>query len=155
MTEFEIRDPDFEQKVKDSFSRQAFMEYLNASLGLITPGYCEISLPYKKELSQQHGYFHAGVIGTIADNCGGYAAYSLMSPGASVLTVEYKLNLVAPGDGEQIVGRGRVLKSGRTLTICNVEVFAVKEGVEKLCATALMTVMTMAGKPDTAASVSQ
>jgi len=128
------------------------MGYLNARLGEISPGCCEISLPYKKELSQQHGYFHAGVIGTIADNCGGYAAYSLMPPSASVLTVEYKLNLVAPGDGEQIIGRGKVLKSGRTLTICNVEVFALKQGVEKLCATALMTVMAMHGKPDTAPS---
>ncbi len=152
MTSFEVRDSDYEQKVRESFSRQAFMEHLNASLGVIKPGYCEISLPYKKELSQQHGYFHAGVIGTIADNCGGYAAYSLMPPSTSVLTVEYKLNLVSPGDGEQIIGRGRVLKSGRTLTICNVEVFAVKQGVEKLCATALMTVMTMHGKSDTAPS---
>jgi len=113
-----------------------------------TPGYCEIQVPYKRELSQQHGYFHAGVIGTLADNSGGYAAFTLMPSDASILTVEYKLNLMAPGDGELLISRAQVIKPGRTLTICRPEVFVVKNGVQTMCATALMTLMALHGKPD-------
>jgi len=152
MGSFKAQDIAFEKKVRESFDRQSFMDFIHAEISDIKPGFCEIQLPYKAELSQQHGYFHAGVIGTIADNCGGYAAFSLMPAGASVLTTEYKLNLVAPGDGERLIGRANVLKAGRTLSICETKVFAVKNGVEKLCAVSLMTVMTMHGKPDTAIS---
>lgn len=148
MPSFKYFDPDYEEKVRSSFSRQPFMNYISATVTDVKPGYCEIRLAYKKELSQQHGYFHAGVIGTVADNCGGYAAYSLMPPGTSVLTVEYKLNLIAPGDGDSIIGRSNIVKAGRTLSICNTEVFVVREGAEKLCATSLMTVMSMVGKSD-------
>lgn len=148
MKSFEPLDLDYEKKIKESFSRQAFMDFINAELAEVKPGYCEIHLPYKKTLLQQHGYFHAGIIGTISDNCGGYAAFSLMPVGASVLTVEYKMNLVAPGDGELLIGRAKVIKPGRTLTICSTEVFVVKNGDEKLCATSLMTVMAMHGKTD-------
>ena len=153
MNSFEPLDLNYEKKIKESFSRQEFMHFINAELVEVKPGYCEIHLPYKKELSQQHGYFHAGIIGTISDNCGGYAAFSLMPAKASVLTVEYKMNIVAPGDGELLIGRAKVIKPGRTLTICNTEVFVVKNGAEKLCATSLMTVMTMYGRADTPSSL--
>ena len=149
MNSFEPLDKNYEKKIKESFSRQPFMDFINAKLVEVKPGYCEIHLAYKKDLCQQHGYFHAGIIGTIADNCGGYAAFSLMPPKASVLTVEYKINLVAPGDGERLVGRAKVIKPGRTLTICDTSVSVVKNGIEKLCATSLMTIMTMHGKADT------
>ena len=145
---FTPSDPDFENKVRDSFSRQVFMGFIGAKLVEVRPGYCEIQVGYKKELSQQHGFFHAGVIGTIADNSAGYAAYSLMPADSSILTVEYKLNLVAPGDGALLIGRAQVIKPGHTLTICKSEVFAVKNGVEKLCATSLVTLMEMKGKSD-------
>jgi uncharacterized protein (TIGR00369 family) len=145
---FEPLDPNFEKKVRESFSRQHFMNFIGAKLVEVRPGYCEIHLPYKKDLSQQHGFFHAGVIGTIADNSGGYAAYSLMAADSSILTVEYKLNLIAPGDGDLLIGRGQVIKPGRTLTICRAEVFAVKHGIERLCATSLITLMAMVGKVD-------
>lgn len=145
---FEPKDPCYEAKVRDSFARQQFMTTLGAQLTGLTPGLCVISLPYCEALSQQHGFFHGGVVGTLADTCGGYAAYSLMPPECSVLTVEYKLNLLVPGEGEQLIGRGRVVKPGRTLTICQSEVFAVRDGQEKLCATALVTLMCMAGRSD-------
>lgn len=148
MAPFEPVDPDYEKKVTDSFAGQPFMNFINAQLVAVKPGYCEIHLPYKNDLCQQHGYFHAGIIGTISDNCGGYAAFSLMPAGASVLTVEYKMNLVAPGDGELLIGQAKVIKPGRTLTICRTEVFVIKKGTQTLCATSLMTVMTMAGKRD-------
>ncbi|MEH6825648.1 MAG: PaaI family thioesterase [Motiliproteus sp.] len=128
------------------------MELIAAELTDVQPGYCEIQLPYKKELSQQHGYFHGGIIGTIADNCGGYAAYSLLPEGTSILTVEYKINLVAPGNGERLIGRAKVIKPGRTLMISSTEIFVVSNGVEKLCATSLMTLMAMHGKSDQPAS---
>jgi len=145
---FKSLDPNYEMKVRKSFLRQGFMKFIGAKVVEVKPGYCEIHLPYKKELSQQHGFFHAGVIGTIADNTGGYAAYSLLGAESSILTVEYKLNLVAPGDGDLLIGRARVVKPGRTLTICKSEVFVVKKGIEKLCATSLMTLMAMTGMAD-------
>ena len=145
---FKPLDPNYETKVRESFARQQFMSFIGAKLVEVRPGYCEIHLPYKKELSQQHGFFHAGVIGTLADNVGGYAAYSLMAPDSSIFTVEYKLNLIAPGDGDLLIGRGQVIKPGRTLTVCRTEVNVVKNGVEKLCATSLMTLMEMVQKTD-------
>jgi uncharacterized protein (TIGR00369 family) len=149
MSTFNCLDEDYENKVRASFNRQPFMDHISAKLIEVKPGYCEIHLPFKSEISQQHGYFHGGIIGTVADNCGGYAAFSLMPAGASVLTTEYKLNIVAPGDGELLIGRAKVIKPGRTLTVCLTEVFVVKNGVEKLCATSLMTLMAMHGKKDT------
>ncbi len=90
------------------------------------------------------------MIGTLADNTSGYAAYTLMRADASVLTVEYKLNLLSPGEGELLIARGAVVKPGRTLTVCRSDVVVVKDGVEKLCAIAVVTLMQMAGKADTA-----
>jgi uncharacterized protein (TIGR00369 family) len=145
---FEPLDPNFEQKVRDSFSRQKLMDTIGARINKIAPGYCEIHLNYIADLTQQHGFFHGGIIGTIADTSAGYAAYSLMPAGDSVLTVEYKLNLVAPGDGNRLIARGHVVKPGRTLTIAKADVWVLKDGIEKLCATTLVTLMRMAGKAD-------
>ncbi|MGH8751535.1 MAG: PaaI family thioesterase [Burkholderiales bacterium] len=148
MKAFQAVDPDFEARVRGSFKRQQVMDFLGAEMGALGPGYCEIRLPYKRDLSQQHGYFHGGVIGTIGDSAGGYAAYTLMPAAASVLTVEYKMNLLAPGDGELLIARGQVIKAGRTLVIARAEVSVVKQGQETLCATLLQTLMTMQGKSD-------
>jgi uncharacterized protein (TIGR00369 family) len=147
MTAFETRNPDFERAVRDSFARQAFMKTLGAELLLVAPGRTEIGLAYDEGLSQQHGYFHGGVIGTLADNAGGYAAFSLMTAGMTVLTVEYKLNIVAPGKGERLIARGQVLRPGRTLTVTRSDVFAVDGGQEKLCATGLQTLMCLDPAP--------
>jgi len=124
------------------------MAFIGAQLIDVQAGSCEIHLPYRLELTQQHGYFHAGVIGALADNANGYAAFSLMRADASILTVEYKLNLIAPGDGEKLIARGEVIKPGRTLTVCRADVFVAKDGVEKLCASALQTLLQMVGKAD-------
>jgi uncharacterized protein (TIGR00369 family) len=147
VTGFDSRNPDFERDVRDSFARQAFMNRLGAELLLVEPGRTEIALGYDESLSQQHGYFHGGVIGTLADNAGGYAAFSLMPAGMTVLTVEYKLNIVAPGKGERLVARGQVLRPGRTLIVTRSDVFAVDGGVEKLCATSLQTTMCLEPAP--------
>lgn len=144
-------DPETEARVRDSFARQRFMGFLGAELSGLRSGFCEIRLAYRPELGQQHGFFHAGVVGTLADNAGGYAAYGLMPADWSILTVEYKLNLVAPGDGELLIARAQVVKAGRTLTVCRGDVFVVRGGVEKLCAVSQQTLMGLAGKPDTPA----
>ena len=119
------------------------MQLINAKLIDIQPGYCEIELPYNEHLTQQNGFFHAGIISTIADNAAGYAAYSLMAEGSSILTVEFKLNLLSPGDGDMLISRSKVLKNGRTLTICRSEVFIVKNKTERLCAASQSTLIEL------------
>jgi uncharacterized protein (TIGR00369 family) len=141
---YQPTDSHYAARVRDSFDRQHFMHHIGAIVTAVTPGHCEIELAYRPELTQQHGYFHAGIIGTLADNAGGYAALSLLPPGKEVLTVEYKLNLLRPGEGERLVSRGKVLKAGRTLIISQVDVYNIKKGSETLAATALMTLMGVA-----------
>lgn len=138
----------YEKKVRESFDRQQFMAHINAKLTEIKPGFCEIQVPYNEALTQQHGYFHAGVIGTIADNTAGYASFSLMEENSSILTAEFKINLLAPANGELLIGRANVIKSGKTLTICRSEVFIVSNGQEKLCAAAQATLIQLMNRAD-------
>ena len=145
---FQAQDPNFAERIRDSFNRQGVMDYIGATMVDVRPGYVEIHLPHKPQLAQQHGFFHAGMIGTIADSAGGYAAYTLMPADASVLTVEYKLNLLRPADGDLLIARAHVIKAGRTLTVCRADVDAVKNGESKLCATMQLTLMTMHGMSD-------
>ncbi len=142
------KDPDFVKRVKESFERQGFMTLLKAKLIKTEPGFCEIQIPYDIHLTQQHGFFHAGIVGTIADNAAGYAAYSLMDKNSSILSVEFKLNLISPADGDVLIGRAQVLKYGRTLTICRSDVFILKNGLEKLCAASQSTLMELPGRDD-------
>ncbi|HET9701107.1 MAG TPA: PaaI family thioesterase [Burkholderiales bacterium] len=148
MLHFQPADPNFGDRVRESFARQRVMSFLGAQIAVVAPGRCEVRLPFRPELSQQHGYFHGGVIGTIGDSAGGYAAYTLMPADAGVLTVEYKINLLAPGDGELLIARGQLLKAGRSLMVSRSDVSVVKDGRESLCATLLQTLMTMKGKPE-------
>ncbi len=140
--------PSRARAVKRSFARQRFMAHLGAKLVRIGHGTTEIRLRRRPELLQQHGYFHGGAIATIADVAGGYAAYSLMGDDDSVLTVEFKLNLIAPGDGTELRARGHVIRSGRTLTVTRADVFVRQGGRETLCATALQTLIRLAGRSD-------
>jgi len=138
--------------VRDSFARQGLMSHLGAELSALSSGECEIRVRYRTELTQQHGYFHAGVTASIADSASGYAAYSTMPADSSVLTVEYKINLVAPAKGDLLIARGRVLRSGRTLKICAADVFVVNGKQEILCATSLSTIMALPAQSDTSRS---
>jgi uncharacterized protein (TIGR00369 family) len=149
-TGFAVLDPHYERRVGESFARQGLMAHLGAEVVAVEPGGVVIRVPFRGELTQQHGYFHAGVTGAIADTACGYAAYTLMAAEDSVLTVEYKINLLAPADGEELVARARVVRSGKTLKICMADVFVRKTGVENHCATVLATIMCMAGKADRA-----
>lgn len=149
-TTFTPRDPGYEQRVRDSFGRQKVMSFLGAVLDDVAPGYTQISLPYRPELSQQHGFFHGGIVGTIADSAAGYAGYTLMAADASVLTVEYKLNLMAPADGDVLIARGRVLRPGKNLVVTQAEVFVDKQGAEKQCGVLLQTLMCLHKRSDSA-----
>jgi uncharacterized protein (TIGR00369 family) len=140
-------DPTFEARVRRSFGAQRFMATLGAALARVAPGEVEIRLPFRADLTQQHGFLHAGAMATIADSACGYAALTLMPAGAAVLTAEFKVNLLAPGEGDAAVARARVLKAGRTLTVCAADVFAVREGQERLVATMLATIMTVRDRP--------
>ena len=147
---FELQDADYQRRVRESFARQGLMKHLGAELVSLDPGGAVIRVSFRGELTQQHGYFHAGVTGAIADSACGYAAFTLMAADDSALTVEYKMNLLAPAEGEELVARARVVRSGKTLKICMADVFARKAGVENHCATVLATIMCMAGRMDRA-----
>lgn len=145
------QDPGYERRIADSFARQGAMVHLGAELVAVRAGEVDIRLLYRHEVSQQHGFFHGGVVAAIGDSAAGYAAYSLMPGDASVLTVEYKINLVAPARGDALLARGRVVKAGRTLTVAAAEIFAVASGRETLCAVMQETLICLHGKPDTPA----
>lgn len=148
MQKFEPVDDNYHDRISDSFARQGLMETLGATLESVQPGLVEIAMPFSNSLSQQHGFFHAGGIGSIVDTAGGYAGASLFGPNDGVLTVEFKLNLLAPADGDRLVAFGKVVKSGRTLTVTQGEVFVEKEGERKLCALMQQTLMRIVNRPD-------
>ncbi|MGE0658118.1 MAG: PaaI family thioesterase [Reyranellaceae bacterium] len=141
-------DPLYAERVRDSFQRQNAMRFIGASLVRVEPGYAEIELPYRDELTQQHKFFHGGITTMIADSAGGYAAYSLFPADASVLTVEFKMSLLAPAAGEKLVASARVVKPGRTLTLCDVEVHAVEGEKRTLVLKGLETLICLHGKAD-------
>lgn len=145
---FHPRDSGYAERVRASFDLQQAMHLIGARLAVVEPGYTEIHLPYKAEITQQHGFIHGGVVGMIADSAAGYAANTLTPADSSVLTVEYKLNLIAPADGERMVARGEVIRSGRTLIITKAEVFAIKAEQWTLCAVMQQTIMAMHGRKE-------
>ena len=143
---YQPRDPDFEARVRASFARQAFMAALGAELMAVSPGEVSIALPFREDLTQQHGFLHAGAVASVVDSACGYAALSLMPPGAGVLSVEFKVNLLAPAAGERFIATGRVVKPGRTLTVCAGEVAAERGGERTVVALMQATMMTLAGR---------
>jgi uncharacterized protein (TIGR00369 family) len=147
-TAFQAGDPAFEARIRDSFARQSFMRTLGAEIVALTPGRCDLRVPWKDGLGQQHGYFHAGVLGAIADSAAGYAAYTLMDANDSVLSIEYKINLLRPADGSAVVARAKVIRPGRLVTACTAEVFVERDGKEIHCAAAQLTMIRLEGKSD-------
>jgi uncharacterized protein (TIGR00369 family) len=141
---FEPRDPDYQQRVRESFSQQGLMATFGAKLRDIGPGVVEIEVPFSPGLTQQDGFFHAGVCIAILDSACGYSALTLMAPGMRVLTVELKVNLLAPAVGDHLRARGEVLRPGRNLTVCRGDAFAVSDGVPKHVATILTTMTAVA-----------
>jgi uncharacterized protein (TIGR00369 family) len=143
MARYVPSDPEFEPRVRASFKRQELMTTFAAQMTRVVPGEVRIELPFNHAFTQQHGYIHAGVLTSIVDSACGYAAYTLMPADSNVLTVEYKVNFLNPARGELFIGIGRVVKAGRTLTVCNGEVWAVDGTEEKLIATMQTTMMAI------------
>ena len=131
----QVRNPSFAEEIKRSFTQQTVMNLIGAELIRVEAGLVEITLPYRADLAQQHGYLHAGIVTTIADSACGYAAYSLMPRNSDVLSVEFKVNLLRPAKGEMFSAAAEVVKSGKTLTVVRADVFAIDEGRRDLIAT--------------------
>ena len=140
---FEPRNPDYEQRMRESFARQAFMATLGVEMVHIAPGEVDLTMPYAPGLTQQHGYFHAGTTTTIADTAAGYAALSLFPAGTGVLTSEFKVNRLNPAEGPQMIAEGRVVKPGRRLTICRADVYGEKNGRPVHVLTGLFTMVCL------------
>jgi uncharacterized protein (TIGR00369 family) len=145
---FEPQDPAFAERVRASFAKQAAMHTIGALLAEITPGRVVIELPWQQGLTQQHGFLHAGMVATALDSACGYAASTLMPADAGVLTIEYKINLLAPAQGTRFRMEGVVVKPGRTISVTEGRAYALHEGREKLIATMGATLMTITGRPD-------
>jgi uncharacterized protein (TIGR00369 family) len=147
MERFTPADPQYAERVRTSFERQQVMHTIGGMLVDVTPGMVLIELPFNSQLTQQHGFLHAGIVTTIVDSACGYAAYSLMPVDAAVLTIEYKINLIAPAAGERFIARGEVIKPGRNITVCEGRVTAISEGREQLIALMQATMMTLRERP--------
>lgn len=152
LTMVAARDPGFEKRVRGSFDRQNFMSLIGARIELVEPGRCVIHVPFRADLCQQHGFIHAGVTTAIADTAAGYAAYSLFPVTSSILTIEFKINLLAPAEGDELVARARVIRSGRTITVVQSDVFGVRAASEKHVAAMQATMMCLHDTPDVASS---
>jgi uncharacterized protein (TIGR00369 family) len=137
------QDPDFESRVRDSFASQAAMATIGARLVRVAPGEVDIELPFRADLTQQNGFIHAGMLAAVMDSACGYAAFTLMPAGAGVLSIEFKINLLAPAEGERIIARGRVVRAGRTISVCTGDAFTVRGGEERHVSTMTGTMMTV------------
>ena len=137
------RNPTFAEEIQQSFNQQTIMSLIGAELTRVEPGLIEITLPYRADLAQQHGYLHAGIVTTIADSACGYAAYSLMPPNSEVLSVEFKVNLLRPAKGETFSAIAEVVKSGKTLTVVRADVFGIDGDRRDLIATMLGTMICL------------
>lgn len=145
---FDPRDPDYDARVRASFARQRAMQTIGARLVRVEPGVVELELPFRDDLTQQHGFLHAGIVTTLVDSACGYAALSVMDKESAVLSVEYKVNLLAPAVGDRMRAVGRVIKSGRTLVVCQGEVIAVAGENESVVTIMQATMMAVRGRPD-------
>jgi uncharacterized protein (TIGR00369 family) len=133
----------YAERVAAMFASQPFMMSIGARITRLAAGLAAIELPRRHDLTQQHGYFHGGVTSAIADNAGGCAAYTLFPPQSDILTVEFKMNLLAPAAGHKLVALGTVIKSGRTLTVCELKVHGVSGERETLCAVGQQTLIRL------------
>ncbi|OAN50479.1 PaaI family thioesterase [Magnetospirillum moscoviense] len=148
MAGFSPKDPDWRARCEDSFARQALMSTMGAGIDRLQPGQCTLSLAHRPDLCQQHGYLHAGTTMALADTAAGYAAFSLMPKGASVLTTELKINLLNPAAGERLEAVAEVVKPGRTLSVVKADVYGIQGGKRGHVATVLATMMCLADTPD-------
>jgi len=143
MPDYEFYEPDYPDLIVENFNSQKMMQLIGAELTDVRPGYAEVTLPWRDEFTQQSGVVHGGVLATIADNAGGYAAWTLEPNDSNVLAVEFKINLLGAAKGDPIIARGHVVKRGKSLTISRVDIFSVEDGIENLCAIMQQTLMVI------------
>jgi len=148
MESFKPQSEIYEARVRKSFTKQNMMATIGTSLAEVRPGFCEIRKPFSDCLSQQHGFFHGGALASILDFAGGYAAYTLFVETDTVPTVEFKLNLLAPADGQLVIVQGEVVRLGRTLTVTRGEAIVVKGRIKKTCAMMQQTMMRISGRAE-------
>jgi len=139
--------PDKEREVRASFARQGLMAAIGAVMAELTPGACTLVLPFSDAVGQQHGFFHGGIVGALADSAGGYAALSLAPLESEVVTLEYKVNFLRPAAGQRLVAMGTVLRAGRSVTVARADVFIERDGARVLCATILQSIMAPPAPP--------
>ena len=139
------QDPELLERVRASYAKQTVMATLNASLTRVEPGVVEIALPFRADLAQQHGFLHAGIVSTVLDSACGYAAFTLMPADSGVVSVEFKVNLLSPAAGSRLIARARVIRAGRTLSVCQADGFMLQDGAEKHVATMTATMMCLQG----------
>ena len=142
-TQFKPSDESFDAKVRESFNRQEIMKTVNASILAVRPGEVELEFPYQANLTQQHGFIHAGIVSTVLDSACGYAAFSLMPKDADVLTIEFKINLLSPAKGSRFKTVGTVKKPGKNITVTQGELFSYEDGKQTLVATMVGTIMSV------------
>lgn len=147
---FTPRDPGYEARVRASFARQRAMATLGARITRVEPGEVDLELPFREDLTQQHGFIHAGILAAVLDSACGYAAFTLMPADAGVLSIEFKVNLLAPAAGERILVRSRVVRAGRTISVCTADAYAVRDGTERHVTTMTATMMTVTGRDELA-----
>ncbi len=141
MASWQPSDPDYVEKVRASFAKQGLMRHLGIHISELAPGACVLAVAAAPDLEQQAGYFHGGLISALLDTAGGYAGLSLMPAGSEVLSTEFKINFLAPAQGSRLIGRARVLKHGRTLTVTEAQAFVLRDGHERLCAAMLQSLI--------------
>lgn len=138
-----VQDAEYEKRVRGSFAKQPFMTTIGASLSRVTPGVVDIELPFRKDLTQQNGFLHAGILATVLDNACGFAAYTLMPPESEVLSIEFKINMLSPAIGDRLTAKGSVIRAGRTVTVCEAVGVMQIGDTEKIVAKMTGTMMTM------------
>ena len=148
MSAFQPRSARWEERLGESFAKQKAMATVGARIARAAPGEVEIEFDHHQGLTQQHGFIHAGILATVLDSACGYAAFTLMDDDSGVLSVEFKVNLLAPARGERFVARARVVRPGRTVTVCTADAFAIEDGRETVVATMLGTMMAVRGRTD-------
>ncbi len=146
MKQFRPKDSNFEERVRTSFARQQLMHTIGARLTSVTPGSVEIEMAYREDLTQQQGFIHGGIVASILDTACGYAAFSLMPEDAAVLSIEFKVNLLAPAQGELIKVKAEVKRAGQNITVCTADAWAIDAGQSKVIATMLATIMCIRGR---------
>ncbi len=144
---FRVRNPEFEAVVRESFDRQTIMQTFGARLDSVEPGRVSIAMPFSTDFAQQHGFLHAGALATVLDSACGYAALTLMEPGSGVLSVEFKINMLAPAKGSELVATSSVVRSGRTITVCEARGVMRDGDTETLVASMAGTMMRIGDRP--------